>query len=116
MSEMENSTKTRNSRAQKHCTQHTFARKINRNSGGETIRNPIEQQEKKRQLRISQSKIQWNLKYQRVVETRILYEEFPLNHCDQNCISLWYLSIKTEDNYRSMVVINDKKILVGLKI
>ena len=52
--------------------------------------------ERDRQIRNSQSKLQWELKCQKITEAGVLCGERPWNLCDQKCVSLLYLSIGIE--------------------
>ena len=58
-----------------------------------TIEDATEQTERDSQIRISQLKLQWELKDQKIKETGVLCVERPWPLCDQKCVSLLYLSI-----------------------
>ena len=60
------------------------------------IEDATEDTEGDRQIRNSQLKLQWDLKCQKLMEAGVLCGEWPLNMCDQKCISLLYLSMGTE--------------------
>ena len=60
------------------------------------IEDATEDTERDRQIRNSQSKLQWDLKRQKITEAGVLCGERPWNMCDQKCVSLLYLSIGTE--------------------
>ena len=54
--------------------------------------------ERDRQIRNSQLKLQWDLKSQKITEAGVLCGERPWHLCDQKCVSLFYLSIGTEED------------------
>ena len=60
------------------------------------IENANEYTERGRQIRKSQLKLQWEFKCQKITEAGILCGERPWTLCDQKCVSLLYLSIRTE--------------------
>ena len=60
------------------------------------IEDATEDTERDRQIRNSQSKFQWDLKCQKLMEAGVQCGQRPWNMCDQKCVSLLYLSIGTE--------------------
>ena len=60
------------------------------------IEDATEETERNRQIRNSQLKLQWELKCQKITEAGVLCGERPWHLCDQKCVSLLYLSVRTE--------------------
>ena len=60
------------------------------------IEDATHETERDRQIRNSQLKLQWDLKCQKISEAGVLCGERPRPLCDQQCVSLFYLSISTE--------------------
>ena len=60
------------------------------------IEDATHEPERDRQIRNSQLNLQWELKCQKISEAGVLCGDRPWHLCDQQCVSLLYLSIGTE--------------------